>query len=342
MTQSVGVLVILLMLTLSTGVTAQVDPACAATDDTATLFQRARENFEAERYEASYGCYKKHWEVRESYDVAANLGNLEVLQLKKYADGATHLHYARENLPASMPEPKRSEVKAKINERLGEALAHVQVLELTVLPRDAEVMVDGRSVGRAPLAMPIYLDPGAHSLRVQLAGYAPVDKTVDAKAGTREALELTLTAEATTNGEATTPVGLPAPVPPADESSPALGIAVLATGGAAAVAGVILIVLSAGAGSDADALTTEIQSDPAAPSENPCGAGPAPHPKCGDLDAAASDQLTFRNAGIAAVAIGGALLVTGTVLLLVSSGGSEAGEIALRVGPGAVSISGRF
>lgn len=336
-----GVVVVLLLSTLSTKVRAQEDPACAATDDTTTLFQRARENFEAERYDASYGCYKKHWDIRESYDVAANLGNLEVSQLKKYADGATHLHYARENLPASMPAAKRSEVKAKINERLGEALAHVQVLELTVLPRDAEVVIDGQSAGRAPLRMPIYLEPGTHSLLVQLAGHAPIEKSIDAKAGTKEAFELTLTADLPSDGEATAPAGLPTPAPAADEGSPALGIAVLATGGAAAVAGVILIVLSAGAGSDTEALTTEIQSDPAAPSENPCGAGPAPHPKCGDLDAAAGDQITFRNAGIAAVAIGGALLVTGTVLLLVSGGG-EAEELAIRVGPGAISISGRF
>ncbi len=58
-------------------------------------------------------------------------------------------------------------------------------------PRGARVTIDGRAVGVTPLSAP-GLAPGAHRVRVELAGYKPVATAVTVKAGETARIAVTL------------------------------------------------------------------------------------------------------------------------------------------------------
>jgi hypothetical protein len=55
-------------------------------------------------------------------------------------------------------------------------------IKVTASPADAEVWVDGVYVGNAPSTFD-EISAGAHTLRFQKDGYAPVSKTVNVSAG---------------------------------------------------------------------------------------------------------------------------------------------------------------
>jgi hypothetical protein len=70
-------------------------------------------------------------------------------------------------------------------------LARVARVQIGSDPAGAELLVDGRSYGRAPLPRAIYLDPGRHELRARPpAGGADTVRAIDAAAG--QDLQLTL------------------------------------------------------------------------------------------------------------------------------------------------------
>lgn len=325
-------LVVLLALITSVSRAQTVDPECEATSDTSVLFRKGKEHFAAEAYDKAYYCYKKHWDLQPSYDVAGNLGNLEVTKLGKYADGAAHLQYARDHLPGSLEPATREATLKRIDELLRDALARVGRLRLSVAPEGATVQVDGSVVGKAPLQAPLYLDPGPHTLLLELAGHRREERRVTAVAGAEETLQVTL---APAEGES---------VP--GESGPsttklAIGLTGAGVGVAGVVAGIVLLVVSNGAGDDAEALRAQIASDPTAPAQNPCGEGPSPHASCADLREAAEDELTFRNAGIATLVVGGALLV-GSVLYLVIPTSDDQEAARVEPTPLGLRVRGRF
>ena len=55
-------------------------------------------------------------------------------------------------------------------------------IAVTVDRAGAEVRLDGRPVGQTPLAAPLTVDEGAHSVAVSLPGYEPVTRDVEARA----------------------------------------------------------------------------------------------------------------------------------------------------------------
>ncbi|MCS7237158.1 MAG: PEGA domain-containing protein [Thermoguttaceae bacterium] len=80
-------------------------------------------------------------------------------------------------------------------------------------PAGAEVFVDGESVGKTNLLVPVV--PGRHQLRIELAGYAPVKVTVNCPPERVTRVETTLQAAAEQPGPA--PTVRPPQVPPAEE-----------------------------------------------------------------------------------------------------------------------------
>ncbi len=77
--------------------------------------------------------------------------------------------------------------------------SNVGTVELLVTERDAEVWIDGKKVGKTPLAEPLRLKSGSHEVSVQKAGFGNWARTVNVKAGGKESLKADL---APTGGEA--------------------------------------------------------------------------------------------------------------------------------------------
>ncbi|WP_437976408.1 PEGA domain-containing protein [Sorangium sp. So ce295] len=124
------------------------------------------------------------WELNPTFDVAYNLGNTEY-QLKKHKEAATYLSFALRNWPLLKGVAK---LKPNAEKWLAESRAQVGALKVSVTVAGAEVLVDGKSVGRAPLEGEVFVDPGEHRVEATHMDYEPANQTVSvAKGGTAEA-----------------------------------------------------------------------------------------------------------------------------------------------------------
>lgn len=74
----------------------------------------------------------------------------------------------------------------RAKERVESLLPRVAVVDIVSPQAGLEILVDGQSVGRAPLASPLYLDPGTHRLLARENALAPsVTRAFEVKGGTR-------------------------------------------------------------------------------------------------------------------------------------------------------------
>jgi len=71
---------------------------------------------------------------------------------------------------------------------------HAGVIEVLCHPRDAQVLLDGNVVGRAPLSIPDVAE-GTHEVRVELAGFSPWVTSVRVKDGSRARVGASLEVE---------------------------------------------------------------------------------------------------------------------------------------------------
>src|SRR5207253_10729261 len=81
----------------------------------------------------------------------------------------------------------------------------VGAVKLDVDPAGARVLVDGRAIGTTPLAEPATLDLGDHALRVEKAGFDPVEQTLHVAGGNEITLTLRLPAQRPTVSLAAAP-----------------------------------------------------------------------------------------------------------------------------------------
>ncbi|WP_437727717.1 hypothetical protein [Sorangium sp. So ce861] len=101
---------------------------------------------------------------RERAEIAGELG-LCALALRRYRDAAEHLASSleqREALPAAL--------QLRFEEGLRKATTHVATLLLAVDPPDAEVVVDGKAVGRTARTHKLFFESGQHMVRARAPG----------------------------------------------------------------------------------------------------------------------------------------------------------------------------
>lgn len=160
-------------------------------------FSEGRRLYKAEDIDGAYKAYKKAWELKRSYEVAANLGNVEI-KLEKWGDAYVHMWWAKENAPVTSP----PEVFEKLEDKKREALKYTSARFIKVAHegteiRGATVTIDGAEVGATPLDDPIPLDPGTHEITIAAKGYETLTKKLETKIGTSETVtyELTLKAD---------------------------------------------------------------------------------------------------------------------------------------------------
>jgi hypothetical protein len=90
----------------------------------------------------------------------------------------------------------------------------------------ASVLVDGKEVGRTPLASALSLPAGRHVVTVERSGYEPAERSVEVTAGGRQELEIQLLRQALAPAAvpaaqpAPTDLGLATAVAPAPEAQP--------------------------------------------------------------------------------------------------------------------------
>jgi hypothetical protein len=311
------------------------------------LMRSGNERYRNGDLEAAHALYEQAFRVAKSFDVACNLGRTE-MELARYRDAAEHLDYCvRFHILSSKPEMMLNEQEAR--EQLRAAKARVGSFWISVEPSGAEIWVDSRSVGLAPLAAPIFVEPGPHVVRATSPGLPEATTRVDAKPGFEQTVKLELSTARPGLGAG---FGGSAPAPLSAEQSEhkrsSWGVLPWLSGGLAVVGvgvGAGFLVVAANKDSDKrDILSTLPESRPCA--EN------TPHvDQCARVRDLAGQARTAQAVGYTSLGVGVAAAVTTGVLLLQPKHGSQAssrrGQMA-RVVPSVssdrlfVSIDARF
>ncbi|KYF56126.1 hypothetical protein BE08_27330 [Sorangium cellulosum] len=162
-------------------------PEASASADAAkradALVQKAGRLYSDGQYQDAEALLLMAWELNPTFDVAYNLGNTEY-KLKKYKEAAQYLSFALRHWPLLKGVAK---LRPRAEQWLAESRTQVGALKVSVTVAGAEVLVDGKNVGRAPLEGEVFVDPGEHRVEARHLDYEPSSQTVSvAKGGTAE------------------------------------------------------------------------------------------------------------------------------------------------------------
>ncbi|WP_437798769.1 PEGA domain-containing protein [Sorangium sp. So ce693] len=240
------------------------------------FFRQGTRLYRDGKYVEAEAALLSAWELRPTFDVAHNLGNTEY-QLKKHKEAAQYLSYALRDWPQINATAKQ---KPKAQQRFDESRAQVGAVTVTVRVVGAEVLVDGKVVGKAPLEGEVFVDPGERRLEARLEGYMPASQMVQvARGGTAEVTlamapvksEAAETPVAKAEGAVTAPgapAGAPAaekpPVAPVERPPGKNWVPAIALGAASAVGlgvGIATTVASNNANSDGRVQRDQIFAD---------------------------------------------------------------------------------
>lgn len=163
------------------------EPTAAEKDKARALVLQAADAMMADHYLEAEELFKAAWELEKTYDIAGNLGHVELIN-KKPSQAAEHLRFSLMSLPPSEPLSQQGRVRA----RFEEARKQVAALRIRVSEPGAEILLDGKPAGVAPLALEVFADPGVRVVKARLDGFEPAEISVKAeKGGTLEiSLEL--------------------------------------------------------------------------------------------------------------------------------------------------------
>ncbi|AKT37158.1 PEGA domain-containing protein [Chondromyces crocatus] len=191
----------------------------------AQLYQEGNEFYDQGKYAEAEVKYQAAWDLAQSFDVAGNLGNTEMLT-GQYRDAAEHLTYALKTFPLGGTPQKRK----FLEDLLDKAKAQIGTLQIAVNLNGAEVRLDGKRIGESPILGELFVAPGEREIEVR-RGTLQVKRSILVAKGSSQRVAVQL------------------------ESGPRKEI--LITGGAVGAAGiglgVVFAILSSGKGSDAAA-----------------------------------------------------------------------------------------
>ncbi|WP_437648195.1 PEGA domain-containing protein [Sorangium sp. So ce362] len=295
------------------------------------LVQKAGRLYSDGKYQEAEAELQSAWELNPTFDVAYNLGNTKY-QLKKHKEAAQYLSFALRHWPLLKVVAK---LKPTAEKRLAESRAQVGALVVTAGVAGAEVTVDGKAVGKAPLEGEVFVEPGEHRVEVRLEGYGPASKTVKvAKGGTAvaalalpplksEAQETAPVANAAEGGSAPgAAAGAPvaemppaAPAYPGPEPQKRSWVPVIALGAASVVGlavGVTTTVLSRNSRSDAEGYREQIRQANGRCIEPPSDLNDI----CRDVESEAERAARFGTVSVIGYAASGALAVAAVTYAL--------------------------
>lgn len=262
-----------------------VNPVTAAMDKADELYRQGNEAYKQNKLKDAYGFYRDAWNLKKSYDIAGNLGAVE-LAINMPRDAAEHLLHSLRQFPAN----GKPEARDKTRQRLEEALKQIGTVFIKVSVDGADVLIDGRSIGKAPLEQEVFVEPGGRKVEAKIDGYEPASQTLQVGKGTTHQVSLKLKKTAPPPPVAVTP------------TRPSWTVPVIVVGASLAAAsfgtGIGLFVASGAKGSEADEKLAELKRTHGA---IPCPAAPG----CSEVKDLRADHDTFHNVAIGTFVLGG-------------------------------------
>jgi hypothetical protein len=345
MTQHTHTLAILLLAAaLGASSTASAQPAGApapAADSAARAQALFREGIDLLRHQQWVDAEQKFlaaWALNPTADVAVNIGQTQY-QLGKLHEAAGYLAFAVKHWPLTGKMAPRDNAKitlAELRPRLGTVTVQVSV-------PGAMVSVDGSPVGRAPLELEVFVDPGSHTVTAKLDGYDDATLAVQAEKGSSQTVTLTMVRSAPPPPSGGSQEAMPGPVPPPPppESARRPSTAVLVSGGV--VAGAALIAGAAfAATSNAKASDAAAKFDALVKANGPRACQTTnPATGCSDLAGVLNARATFADVSLWSF-VGAGAVAAGTVIYALAApkadarGGMRAVPVVTAQGAGLV------
>lgn len=195
----------LLVLALGTATTwsgssrASDQPAAETPAAQATRFyQQGNVEFEKKNWTAAEAAYLKAWAITRTFDVAANLGEV-AFHLGKLRQAAGYLSYSLRTAPPSS-KPAQRERTTHFLEQATEKLGAVRVRARVEgapgggfgIGPGIKVSINGQPIADEDGASTIFVDPGPCTVIAKREGYVERRQVVDVKAGTLDAVSITL------------------------------------------------------------------------------------------------------------------------------------------------------
>ena len=174
---------IFITLLVARGALAPAPPAKAASESLALGMAMYR----AGNFEAALAAFQRSHDIQPAHQVLYQIGRTH----EQLGDYLAAIKAFRRHLlegGAAVKQSQRDAVEYHI-QRISKQLAW---LHLTVSPSDAHILVDDRPIGRAPLALPVPVNPGRHRVRAVAAGMRAASRQVTVAAGDRLPLTLQL------------------------------------------------------------------------------------------------------------------------------------------------------
>lgn len=302
---------------------AQPTPSDEAKAEASSHFRRAVDLFQDGLFRPALVELKRAYEIAPNYRVLYNIGQAH-MALGEFVEAIQAYEEFLKQGGSEIDAARRSELQGQLEQlRRNTALVAIRVSE-----PGAMVSVDGKEVGKAPLADNVVLSVGQHRISALAEDGSSASEEMNVAGGDFREVTLTLVAAAAAAGPVLEAESVPEKPPMAARKKWAIGL--LGSAGALAVVGGGLALSARSANDDYQkALNTE-PGDP-------------------DAIQSAHDQLS-RRALAADVMFGAALAVgvTGVVLMFVKgrtqADQASAKRVQIRVGftPRALVAQGRF
>lgn len=165
---------------------AQPTPSSALSPDEdrrRALYQQGKDAIKAQRWVDAKTRLGEAWAIRPSHDVALALSQAE-FNLEYFPESAEHLAYYFRNVSAKENENNLANAKLAF-----EAVkAKVCTVQLSA-PKGAEVLLDGKAIGTAPLEASIFVKPGRRVFEAR-SGERKAEQELQAVAGKEQSVAL--------------------------------------------------------------------------------------------------------------------------------------------------------
>ena len=168
---------------MSLGTSARADDTTRAKE----LYDMGNKLYDEQKWSEAEAAYQSAWNLRKSFDLAGNLGTVE-MQLGQYRDAAEHLSYAYDEFPTG----GKPEQREALGKRIEEARQHVGVLRIKTNVVGTRLYIDGSMVGQTPFKNGVFVNLGRRVIEARIDGHDDVLRTIDVTKGSTQDIDLQL------------------------------------------------------------------------------------------------------------------------------------------------------
>lgn len=197
---------------------AQSDPKAEAHEH----YEKGLAAFDDERFQDAADEFETAYRISPAFAVLYNIGRVN-MALGRSVEAVQAFEKYLGQGAAAIPSDRRKEVTAEIERQR----ARIGTLTIRTVPASVDLRVDGKLIGKTPLAAPVLVSAGMHTIEALVPGYTPQVRELNVEAMARIELELRLdpvaAPETATKPDklVASPTPQPAVVPPPPVAPPA-------------------------------------------------------------------------------------------------------------------------